>query len=158
MYCIVLGLKKRSLAGAWLSRRQKDSKSRGPKLWTKTHILHLIERHWKQGDRIGRIFAYWVIVYNGSFMKITYYIARLVWQFFNGNSRVNFDTKMSWATFWAILSQTHLVTLTGREARTHTRQNICFVSNFGAIKIDFRISKTFRWTGCCDNAVSSLTH
>jgi hypothetical protein len=26
---------------------------------------------WRQGDKIGRIFAYWVIVYFGSVLKIT---------------------------------------------------------------------------------------
>jgi hypothetical protein len=63
-----------------------------------------------QGDRIGRIFTYWVIVYFEQFfekdkrntkfgqvcplVKVVYYL-----------------TKMGWAPFWAIFPQTHLVTL-----------------------------------------------
>jgi hypothetical protein len=66
----------------------------------------------RQGDQIGRIFAYWAVYY--------------FWQLFDNYRRnkkigllftmeqatyVLILTKKGWATFWAIFSQTHLVTL-----------------------------------------------
>jgi hypothetical protein len=63
--------------------------------------LHVPPR--RQGDRIGRIFAQWVV---GSFLKITE-APQIVGLLFS----INF-TKMGGATFWGnIFSYTHLVTL-----------------------------------------------
>jgi hypothetical protein len=39
--------------------------------------------------------------------------------------RINFDPKMDWATFWAIFSPTHLVTLLASDTKTKS----CFVSS-----------------------------
>jgi hypothetical protein len=71
----------------------------------------------KQGDQIGRIFAYWAIVYLGHFLKNTkellnfqanYYTVKVMPQAAL-NLLANFsmvkDTqkpKMGWVTFWAI--------------------------------------------------------
>jgi hypothetical protein len=54
---------------------------------------------------------YWAIVYFGHFFKITE-LAHILGQLFpHGKSYVLFWQKISLATFWAIFSQTHLVTL-----------------------------------------------
>jgi hypothetical protein len=53
-----------------------------------------------QGDKIGRIFASWKVLYFRELSKITE-LAQiyLFWQ------------RTDWSTFWAIITQTHLVTL-----------------------------------------------
>jgi hypothetical protein len=65
-----------------------------------------------QGVQIGRIFASWARVYLEnvleSYLSGTYLGLLFSW---DKQLSVNFDKKMGWATFWAILSQTHLVTL-----------------------------------------------
>jgi hypothetical protein len=57
-----------------------------------------------QGDQIGRIFAYWAIVFFGQF-----------YEKYSSSQKVKviykFRQKMGWAKLWAIFSQTHLVTL-----------------------------------------------
>jgi hypothetical protein len=42
-------------------------------------------------------------------------------------SRINFDKKMVWATFWAIISQSHLVTLAGRQGERTGGTNRSYV-------------------------------
>jgi hypothetical protein len=64
-----------------------------------------------QGDQIGRIFAYWSIIYFGLYFE-TYRCNANFWTtFFYGTSYVLILTNIVWATFWATFSQTHLVTL-----------------------------------------------
>jgi hypothetical protein len=68
-------------------------------------------------DRVtgfGRIFTNWMIVYFG--------------QFLHGKIMYEFGPKIGWATFWAISSQTHLVTLLTSKIG----------SNFFAITFDLR--------------------
>jgi hypothetical protein len=60
-----------------------------------------------QGDRIGRIFATWAIVFLGHFLE-NYGSSRNLKATF---SSVLILTKMVWSTFWAIFSPTHRVTL-----------------------------------------------
>jgi hypothetical protein len=62
----------------------------------------------EQGDQIGRIFAYCAIVFFEQFSEKykSSPISRAT--YFQG---INFDKKMGWATFWAIMYQTHLVAL-----------------------------------------------
>jgi hypothetical protein len=57
---------------------------------------------------IGRLFSL------GSFMKITEVAKILRSAFFHDTSYALILTKMGWVAFWAIFSQTHLVTLTRR--------------------------------------------
>jgi hypothetical protein len=64
----------------------------------------------KQGDQIGRFFAYWAIVYFGRFID-TDRSGPSFCAFPHGSGHVLFLTKHGWATFWANSSQTHLVTL-----------------------------------------------
>jgi hypothetical protein len=63
-----------------------------------------------QGDQIGRIFTQWAIVYFGLLLitEVALNFGQLFWY---SNNFVLKVTKMSLATFWAIFSQTHLVTL-----------------------------------------------
>jgi hypothetical protein len=62
-------------------------------------------RNSDQGDQIGRFFSNWAIVFFEQFFE-------------NYNSSLHFgilfssDKELFWATFWAIFSQTHPVTLT----------------------------------------------
>jgi hypothetical protein len=66
-----------------------------------------------QGDQIGRIFAYCVTVCFGQFFE-NKRNSRHFWNtFFTVKMYSNFGEKMGWASFWAIFSQTHLVTLPG---------------------------------------------
>jgi hypothetical protein len=53
--------------------------------------------------KIGRIFAYWAIVYFEHYFWATYFL--------HGKKCVFILTEKDWATFWALFSQTHLVTL-----------------------------------------------
>jgi hypothetical protein len=62
----------------------------------------LCPRNVNQGDKIGRFFATWKIVYFGCFLKITEEAIIFALIFF--------PPKMVWATFWPNISQTHLVT------------------------------------------------
>jgi hypothetical protein len=65
-----------------------------------------------QCDQIGRIFAYWVILYSGHFLK-NYRSGQHFWaSLFHGEHYASiFGKKMRWARIWAISAQTHLVTL-----------------------------------------------
>jgi hypothetical protein len=64
-----------------------------------------------QGDQVGRFFANWAIVYFRHFFLIREK-AQIFWLLFPRLKLcINFDSKMCWATFWTILSPTHLVTL-----------------------------------------------
>jgi hypothetical protein len=65
----------------------------------------------KQGDQIGRIFASSAIVYFGQSFENCPSSAHLGFLFPRLKLCNDFDKKKHWATFWAILSQTHLVTL-----------------------------------------------
>jgi hypothetical protein len=58
-----------------------------------------------QGDQIGRISAYWTIVFCGQDCKNCQRSPN------PKNISINFDQYSFWATFWAIFSQTHPVTL-----------------------------------------------
>jgi hypothetical protein len=61
----------------------------------------------RQGDKIGRVFADWAIVYFGLLFE-NYKSRPNYWAtFFHGET----CEKTGWATVWAISSQTHLVTL-----------------------------------------------
>jgi hypothetical protein len=65
-----------------------------------------------QGDQIGRIFAQRAIGYYGQFFSENYRSGpHFLSTFSKSNDYVLILTKMGWATFWAIFSQTHLVTL-----------------------------------------------
>jgi hypothetical protein len=44
--------------------------------------------------------------------------------------RINVDLKMGWATFWAIFSQTHLVTLVGGATGVQGCQMVCFQTKY----------------------------
>jgi hypothetical protein len=50
-------------------------------------------------------------VYFGYFLKITKLAKKIFVYFFQDKCYVSIWTKSGWATFWAIFSQTHLVTL-----------------------------------------------
>jgi hypothetical protein len=56
-----------------------------------------------QGDQIGRIFAFWVIVNLVSYLLITD-VRRNFWATFISikNTNLSITAKMGWATFWAI--------------------------------------------------------
>jgi hypothetical protein len=72
----------------------------------------LSEQTWRQGDRIGRYFAHWAIVYSGQFFSITYEehsfghrssavkVLYYLWQ------------ELGWATLWA----TFITSSSGRPA------------------------------------------
>jgi hypothetical protein len=64
----------------------------------------------KQGDRIGQIFAHWAIVYFGQFFDNNKSSTNL-WKLCT-----NFSQPWGRATFWAILLQTHLVTMLVRKS------------------------------------------
>jgi hypothetical protein len=64
-----------------------------------------------QGDQIGRIFAQWVIAY---FLAETFeqkYVTYLSYFIPWTRLSIKCDQNWFWATFWAMFSQTHLVTL-----------------------------------------------
>jgi hypothetical protein len=64
----------------------------------------------KQGDQVGRIFAYWVVVFLVKCFE-NYRCSTNFWAtFFHGSSSVLYFRKFSRATFCAAFSQTHLVT------------------------------------------------
>jgi hypothetical protein len=69
-----------------------------------------------KGDQIGRILAFWVIAL---FAQFFCYSSSPFW----GQSMcIYFDKKMSWAAFWAICSQTHLVALPQFSQKTDALQ------------------------------------
>jgi hypothetical protein len=62
-----------------------------------------------QGDQIGRIFAYWVIVYYGQFYAKKYHRSKIFGLLlFMVKVMCLFSPKVDWVTFWATFSQTHL--------------------------------------------------
>jgi hypothetical protein len=72
-------------------------------------VTLLFLRH--QGDQIGRVLAYWAVVYFGCFL-FTVVVAQIHGLLFSQCfSSALILTKTGWATFWATFSQTHLVTL-----------------------------------------------
>jgi hypothetical protein len=76
-----------------------------------------------QGDQIGRIFAQWVIVYFGQLLENYRSIPHVSGYFIPWISLgIHFDKKTGWATFWAIFSQTHLVTLVSYVRKYEWRQ------------------------------------
>jgi hypothetical protein len=73
-----------------------------------------------QGDQIGLIFPHRAIFSHMKFFFENYKSSpHFGATFFRGYGYLSIITKMGWATFWAIFSQTHLVTLliTSRCAR-----------------------------------------
>jgi hypothetical protein len=69
-----------------------------------------------QGDQIGRIFAFLRMIFFGQFFK-NYRSRPNFWLLFSALKITHvFLAKMGWATVWAILSQTHLVTLNSRRS------------------------------------------
>jgi hypothetical protein len=61
-------------------------------------------RRCEQGDQIGRIFAYWVIVYFGMFLIAE--VAYKVWLLFSAEKVIHYICqKLGWATFWAIFNK-----------------------------------------------------
>jgi hypothetical protein len=80
----------------------------------------------KQGDQIGRNFASWVSVYFGKVLeKLEQWSIFLGYLFKEQKLCINFG-KMSWATFWVIFLQTHLVTLL-----TSSGSTVAFFSYYG---------------------------
>jgi hypothetical protein len=82
---------------------------------------------WRQGDQTERIFANLTIVYFGCLFKIFRRSAIFGYLFPWYKLCINFDKKTAWAKFWAIFSETHLVTL----LRVHffnAEQSLCGVS------------------------------
>jgi hypothetical protein len=64
----------------------------------------------EQGDQIGRIVAFWVIVYFGQFFVSTINVTHIFALFFPTYRlyvKLLVLTKMHWATLWTIFSQTH---------------------------------------------------
>jgi hypothetical protein len=57
-----------------------------------------------QGDQIAPNFVTWVIVYNGQFFNIKEVTHILGYFFPRLMLSIEFDQKMSWATFWATVS------------------------------------------------------
>jgi hypothetical protein len=65
-----------------------------------------------QGDRIGRIFASWVIVFFGQFFLEISEVAQLLELLFPRQKITSIlSKKLGWAAPWAIFAQTLLVTL-----------------------------------------------
>jgi hypothetical protein len=60
--------------------------------------------------RLGEIFAYWAIVFLGHFLNDKSSPKLRLLFSMEKKFCTNFE-KMSWATFWAIFSQSHLVSL-----------------------------------------------
>jgi hypothetical protein len=60
---------------------------------------------------LGEVSPYWEMIYFGQFFK--YRSITKIWATFFTREKlcITFDKKWAWATFWAIFSQTHLVTL-----------------------------------------------
>jgi hypothetical protein len=78
--------------------------------------LSKIRARVNQGDQIGRIFAHWALVVFGQLFE-NYRSSPYFWAIFPRKKLcIDFNKKWVWATFWAIFSQTHLVTLVS----THT--------------------------------------
>jgi hypothetical protein len=73
-----------------------------------------------------------VIVYFGQILKIRGE-AQILGDFFHGISYVLILKKMGWATVWAILSQTHLVTLTQTNAPFF--RVLLVVANLGCLQM-----------------------
>jgi hypothetical protein len=72
-------------------------------------VHHPVSLDHGQGDQIGRILAYWAIVdVLRSVFITTRHRSR---QKLGINSCINCCQKKDWATFWAVFSHTHLVTL-----------------------------------------------
>jgi hypothetical protein len=60
--------------------------------------------HFNQGGMIGRIFAYWAIVYFGHWFE-NYGSRANFWDTcFHGSSYVLIEAKNDWATFWETFS------------------------------------------------------
>jgi hypothetical protein len=70
-------------------------------------------KRWFQGDQMGRIFVFWAII--DILWAVLNYKSSLniLGTFFDVLLLIFFLQKMAWATLWAILSKTHLVTLDG---------------------------------------------
>jgi hypothetical protein len=67
-----------------------------------------------QGDQIGRISDKWEVAYFGQIFENHRSSPRfLATCYLIVDSCINFDKKVVWASFWAIFSQAHLVTLFG---------------------------------------------
>jgi hypothetical protein len=61
-----------------------------------------------QGEQIGRIFAYWAIVYTGHLFENYGSSPTFGDTILNGKSSVLMLTKMGLTTCWSIFSPTHL--------------------------------------------------
>jgi hypothetical protein len=70
----------------------------------KFHFLYI------QGDQIGRILAYCGVVYFWLLFEKDKSISSYWDTIFHETNYVSILTKAGWATFYAILSQTHMVT------------------------------------------------
>jgi hypothetical protein len=78
--------------------------------------------HSEQGDKNGRIFADWVIVYFGQFCE-NYRNSPKIWaNFFHGKSYVFVLTE----NVLGVFSQTHLVALILKVGKPEKNQNFCF--------------------------------
>jgi hypothetical protein len=72
--------------------------------------------HHKQGDRIGRIFAHWAIVFFGQFFYLCKRKPKQCGLLLTTvKVGINFDNKMGRKTIWAIFTQTHTVTFITRQ-------------------------------------------
>jgi hypothetical protein len=83
-----------------------------PRLYWKRSPVSVVEN---QGDQIGRIFAFWAIIWLQNTLS---YRSRPMFggTFFHGKINVSVLTKIGWATFWAICTQTNPVTLLRRQS------------------------------------------
>jgi hypothetical protein len=70
---------------------------------------------------MGRIFALWAVVYFGQFLKYYRNSSHFRATFSKVKNMYLFWQKKVRATFWAIFSQTHLVTLNGTEKMRDSR-------------------------------------
>jgi hypothetical protein len=78
---------------------------------------------YSQGNQIGRIVAFWAIVFIGYIIGNYRSTASSLATFFHETSHVSILTKTGWATLWAIFTQTHLVALLKASADfVHSKQ------------------------------------
>jgi hypothetical protein len=75
------------------------------------HKIHFRRQGLFQGDQIGRIFAYLAIIYFEQIIENYTSCPNLRATLSTEKSFAFILTKRDWATCWAILAKTHLVTL-----------------------------------------------
>jgi hypothetical protein len=78
-----------------------------------------------QGDQIGRIFAYWAVVYVGQFSENYRSSVNSYTTFSRYTLCINFGKKWVGLHFGRFFSQTHLVTVHHRNLSSYTIKYIC---------------------------------